>query len=83
MKARTKTKNGYIWFGYEDYYGERFGSYDEAIKEGEGSLYLVGYFRSDYWDGSEPIDELQLNERPSIGQVKEFMQDCKDFINNN
>jgi len=80
MKARTKTKNGYIFFVYEDYYGTRYGSYDEAVEKGDGTLYLVGYFHSNYWNGSEAIDELELNGRPTIGQVKEFIKGCKEFI---
>lgn len=81
MKAKTKTKNGYIFFVYEDYHGTRFRSWNDIAWGGDGVSYLVGYFHSYYWNGSEPIDELVLTGRPSIGEVKEFMQRCKDFIN--
>ena len=83
MKARTKTANGEIFFVYEDYYGNRFRSWHDIAQNGEGCSYLIGYFHSNYWNGSEAIDELVLTGRPSIGIVKQFMKDCKTFIEQN
>lgn len=80
MKARTKTKNGVIWFVYEDYFGQRFRSYDDLIRDGEGCKYLIGYFYSNYWNGSEPIDELELKERPTSDKVRKFIENCKRII---
>jgi hypothetical protein len=80
MKAKTETKNGYIYFAYEDYYGVQFGSWAAAEKNGEGPLYLVGYFYSYYYYRNEPIDEMRLKSRPTIGAVKQFIKDCKECI---
>ena len=83
MKAKTETKNGYIYFAYEDYYGTQFGSWSDAEKNGEGSLYLVGYFHSYYYNMTEAIDEMRLKSRPTIGAVKQFIKDCITFIKEN
>jgi len=80
MKAKTETKNGYIYFAYEDYYGNVFRSWSELEEKGEGLLYLVGYFHSYYYNMTEAIDEVCLGERPTIGAVKQFIKDCKEFV---
>lgn len=83
MKARTKMANGEIFFAYEDYYGNRFGTWHDIAQKGEGSSYLVGYFQSYYAGCIEPIDEMFLTGRPSIGIIKKFINDCKKFMEEN
>ena len=84
MKARTHIWNDEnhceIFFCYEDYGGEKFRSYDDAKKKGWKPIYLIGYLKSHYWGGSEPIDELHLSRRPKIGEVKKFIEHCKKVI---
>ena len=83
MKARTKMANGEIFFAYEDYYGNRFGTWHDIAQNGEGVSYLVGYFHSYYYNRSEPIDEIVLTGRPSIGIIRKFINDCITFIKEN
>ena len=83
MKAITKTPKGEIFFGYEDADMNQFRTWHDLAQNGFGCSYLMGYFRSYYAGCVEPIDELRLTGRPSIAIVKKFIQDCKDYINNN
>lgn len=77
-KAKTKYPNGYITFCYEDNRFDAYRNYNE-IPENSGK-YLMGFFHSTYCGCVEVIDELYLAERPTISQVKAFMQRCKDII---
>ena len=87
MKHRSKFRNGEnryeVYFAYEDYYGgTKFRSYDEMQKEGEipnienNHGMLVGYLHSFYWGTTERIDCMNLSGRPTISEVKKFMQEC-------
>lgn len=87
MKARSKFKNGEnryeVYFAYEDYYGgTKFRSYDEMQEKGEvpneenNHGMLVGYLHSFYWGTTERISCINLNRRPTISEVKEFMREC-------
>lgn len=91
MKARTHFLNGdnhyEVYFAYEDYYGgEKFGTYDEMLKNGElpnnetECGYLVGYLHSFYWGCTERIDMLELKGKPTISQVKKFMESCYNCL---
>lgn len=88
MKHRSKFRNGEntyeVYFSYEDYYcGTKFRSYDEMqekseelpnIENSHGTL--VGWLHSFYWGVTERIDCLNLNGRPTISEVKQFMKEC-------
>ena len=87
MKHRSKFRNGEnryeVYFAYEDYYGgTKFRSYDEMQKEGEipnienNHGMLVGYLHSFYWGTTERIDCLNLSGRPTISEVKKFIEEC-------
>ncbi len=87
MKHRSKFKNGEnryeVYFAYEDYYGgTKFRSYDEMQEKGEvpneenNHGMLVGYLHSFYWRTTERISCINLNRRPTISEVKEFMREC-------
>lgn len=88
MKARTKLTFGDVFFAYEDEYGERFRNYADLLKDyrenggAEGMCigYLTGYLKSNYCGSTERIDEMPIKERPSVSDVKKFMQRCIDFI---
>lgn len=80
MKARTKTERGEIFFCYEDYYGNRFGTWHDLCQHGQGTSYLVGYFRSYYAGCEERIDEMFLPGRPRVVDVRKFIEGCKKVI---
>jgi len=81
MKIKTKTTRGEIYFAYSDYYGNLFGTWHDLAMNGNGTCYLVGYFRSYYAGCTEEIDEMFLPGRPTIGMIRRFIQGCKDCIN--
>lgn len=83
MKARTKTERGEIFFCYEDYFGNRFGTWHDIAQNGEGTSYLVGYFRSYYCGCCERIDEMFLPGKPRVCDIKKFITDCITFIKEN
>ena len=85
MRCKTKIDCGEgnicsIYFTYEDYGGSKYGSYDEMKENGRKPFYIIGYLHSSYWNSYEPIDELHLSKRPTIGQVKKFITHCKKVI---
>lgn len=80
MKARTKTERGEIFFCYEDYYGNRFSTWHDLCRHGQGTSYLVGYFRSYYAGCEERIDEMFLPGRPRVEDVRKFIEGCKKVI---
>jgi len=80
MKARTKTERGEIFFCFEDYYGNRFGTWRDIARNGQGCAYLVGYFRSYYAGCEERIDEMVLTGKPSMEIIMRFIDGCKNVI---
>ena len=81
MKAKTFTGQGYIYFAYEDYDGERYNSYAEMKQYGRKPFSVFGYHYSYYYGNEEPIDELELSRKPNTKQVREFITRCKKIIN--
>lgn len=83
MKAKTYTGQGYIYFVYEDYNGERFDTYKELVTYGRYPFSIVGYHYSYYYNAEEPIGELELEPylSPSISQVRDFISRCKQIMN--
>lgn len=82
MKARTRLTNGEIFFAYEDYDGTRFGTWKDIALNGRGPCYLIGYFVSYYAGCVEPIDEMFLAGRPTVGMVRNFIENCKIIMDN-
>lgn len=91
MKATTHYLNGdnhyKVYFMYEDYYGgERFRSFDEMQAEGdvpnsEGKCgTLVCYLHSYYWAVTERVEIMPLAKRPTVSEVKKFMESCFRFL---
>lgn len=81
MKSKTFTGQGYIYFVYEDYDGERYNTYAEMKRYGRKPFSVFGYYYSYYYGNEEPIDELELSRKPTTGQVREFITRCKKIIN--
>ena len=81
MKSRTKIEGGEIFYAYEDYDGNQFGTWKELARNGRGPCYLVGYFYSYWFNRSERIDEMFLPGRPTIGIVRRFIESCKAVMN--
>lgn len=81
MKAKTFTGQGYIYFVYEDYDGERYNSYAEMKRYGRKPFSVFGYHYSYYFGNEEPIDELELSRKPTAKQVREFITRCKEIMN--
>lgn len=80
MKARTKYRNGYIFFVYEDYDGTKYRSWGKAFGDGYGPIELIGYFHSYYYNINEPIDTLPCPGRPTLRTVKQFINHCKKVM---
>ena len=88
MKARTKICDCEVYFAYEDEYGEKFRNYADLLEDYRANVgaygrcigYLTGYLKSHYWGSTERIDEIPIKERPSVSDVKEFMQKCIDIV---
>ena len=88
MKSKTRISDCEVYFAYEDEYGEKFRNYADLLKDyrenggAEGMCigYLTGYLKSHYWGSTERIDEMPIKERPSVSDVKEFMQKCIDIV---
>lgn len=80
MKARTKCRNGYIFFVYEDYDGTMYRSWEKAFGDGYGPIELIGYFHSYYYNINEPIDTLPCPGRPTLHTVKQFINHCKKVM---
>lgn len=87
MKHRRKFQNEEnryeVYFAYEDYYGgSKFGTYDELQREGDipnvenNHGMLTGFLHSFYWRTTERIDSINLKGRPTISEVKKFMEEC-------
>jgi hypothetical protein len=87
MKHRTKFGNNgcpyEVYFAYEDYFGgDKFGSYDDMQENGEipnienNNGMLVGYLHSFYWGVTERIDMINLKGKPTISEIKTFMEEC-------
>ena len=92
MKFRSQFTNGTnnyeVYFAYEDYYGgEKFGTYDDMVREGEipnlenKHGMLVGYIHSFYWGTTERIDMLKLKGKPTTDEVKNFIKNCYNVLN--
>ena len=89
MKYMDYYKNGEnvycVYLTYEDYYGgDTFRSYAEMQKYGdldEGQHgTLVGWIYSHYWGSAERIDTLNLQGRPRIAEVKQFVENCRTCL---
>lgn len=76
MKARTRIGNCEVYFTYEDYYGNQYGSWRELASRADGPMYLIGYAYSPYYNYREPIDEMSVEKKPSIGAIKGFIKNC-------
>jgi hypothetical protein len=82
MKAKTKIRNGvYVFFAYEDW-----DMLDMSGNYGENDCKLLcGYLVNEYHNCCEKIDEYDPKgnkPKPTIAQVKEFMQHCFDCLRN-
>lgn len=87
MKSRTKICDCEVYFAYEDEYGEKFRNYNDLLEAYRANRadrrcigYLTGYLKSHYYGSTERIDEISIKERPSVSDVKKFMQSCIDCI---
>lgn len=91
MKCKTQFRNQEnryeIYFAYEDYFsGTKFRSYDEMQEQGEvlnienTNGMLVCYLHSHYWGTTERVVMINLNGRPTISFVKDFMKSCYEFL---
>ena len=85
MKAKTRLREKEyskcdIFFCYEDYDGNRFGNYDELIKDGREPFVLCGYLYSYWFNKSELIDEKDITRRPTRTEVADFITHCKKVI---
>lgn len=86
MKIKTKLKNKpcLVNFAYETWNGcycEYFGNYDEAEKNSNGySVSLTGFLNNYYYGCNERIDYIDLKNKPTTAEVKQFIKECYRIV---
>lgn len=91
MKATThylNANNHYkVYFAYEPYYGgPRYTSYDEMQSDEDlpnieaSNGILTCFLHSYYWSVTERVDMFHLDHKPTVGEVKDFMKRCFDYL---
>lgn len=68
-----------LLFAYEDGYCYKYRSYDKA-SEKDDEVYLCSYIRNLYYNCTEKLCEVRLHKRPTISEIKEFMNESKAMI---
>lgn len=89
MKARYQFRNGEnryeVYFCYQPYYGgDKYARYDDMAKSGEMEGYgcISAFLHSFYWGSTELIDMKELNGKPTISEIREFINDTLKFVKN-
>lgn len=68
-------------FFYEDYNGNRrYGFYSHAKKRIKSAVYLTAAIYNTYYCTWERVYTIILTQRPSISDVKEFMQETLQIL---
>lgn len=80
MKIKIHRKDGSsIFFVYEDYDGRWFGNYADLERDGRKPFSLIGYIDCPAYGVCEAIDLLELDRRPTVGEVRALIGKCWNY----